>query len=125
MLNKYISDLDELREILVKEDKEYLLLSELPAARAFLQVEGYFMGKQVVWNMCVLTMDEYAVSHKVTDDPQQFIDIQNQNNTYFINIGLNLKQIDLAAIERTIIMVRKYKRLRLGRHQYGARSKTQ
>jgi len=125
MLHKYISEIDKLREILVNEEKEYRLLSELPAGRAYVQFEGRFMGKDVVWNMCLFTMDEYALSHKVTDDPQQFIDIKNENDTYSIDIGLNIRQIDLAAIERTIIMVRKYKRLRIGRHEYGARSKTQ
>lgn len=33
--------------------------------------------------------------------------------------------IDRAVIERTIIMIRKYRRLKEGLHEYGARSKTE
>jgi len=60
----------------------------------------------------------------VAEDPKQFIDIEIEGKVYKVTVALNLKQFDQAAVERTIIMVRKYKRLQLGRHEYCARSKT-
>ena len=124
MLHKYISDVKVLREKLKDQCKEYLLISELPGINVYLQFEGVFSGEQVVWNMCLSTIEEYAKSNQVADDPQQFINIEHIDNTYHIDIGLNVKLIDRSVVERTIIMVRKYKRLDLGRHEYGARSKT-
>lgn len=96
----------------------------LPADRLSLQFIGPFNGQPVVWNARLYTMQAYAESHPVGDDPLQVIDIRQENGGYLIDIALNISQIDQAAVERTIIMVRKYKRLRLGRHEYGARSKT-
>ena len=124
MLHKYISDVEELRALLKDSSKEYLLMSALPALKAYLQVEGVFEGEQVVWNMCLRTIDDYAESHQVTEDPRQFINIEQKSGAYKIEIGLNVQLIDQSVVEGTIVMVRKYKRLHLGLHEYGARSKT-
>lgn len=123
MLHKYISDVKDLRAQLKAQNKEYILASELPALKVYLQVEGVFAGEQVVWNMCIRTIEEYSKDHQITNDPQQFIKIEQKDDAYHIEVGLNVKLIDRPVVERTIIMVRKYKRLYLGRHEYGARSK--
>ena len=78
----------------------------------------------MVWNASIFTLDEYAKHHAVAADPMQFIEIRLENGVYFIEVGLNVAQIDHAVVERTIIMIRNYKRLRVGRHEYGPRSKT-
>ena len=124
MLHKYISNVNEFREILETNRQRYLLASDLPATKVYLQVEGKFNGEDVVWNMCIRTITEYSHSFEVDEDPKQFIDIKLIKGIYQIEIGLNISEIDRSTIERTIIMIRKYKRLRLGRHEYGARSKT-
>lgn len=124
MLHKYISNVNEFREILERNKQRYLLASDLPATKVYLQVEGKFNAEDVVWNMCIRTIAEYSHSFEVSDDPKQFIDIKLIKDIYQIEIGLNISEIDRSTIERTIIMIRKYKRLRLGRHEYGARSKT-
>ena len=38
-----------------------------------------------------------------------------------ITIGLNVPKLDAAVIEKTTIMIRNYKRLQTGRHEYGER----
>lgn len=124
MLHKYMSNVNELRAQLKAQSKEYLLGSELPAVKVYLQVEGVFGGEPVVWNMCIRTIEEYSKNHPISDDPQQFIIIEQKDDVYHIEIGLNVKLIDRPVVERTIIMIRKYKRLSFGRHEYGARSKT-
>lgn len=45
------------------------------------------------------------------------------DDIYQLEVGLNVKQIDKAVIERTIIMIRQYRRLQSGCHEYGVRSK--
>lgn len=124
LLNVSLS-IDELRHELGKQKKMYLLFSELPADKVYLQFEGKLSAEPRVWNACIRTMKEYSRTHRVGSDPGQFIDIQIKNACYLIEIALNIEQIDRAAVESTIIMIRKYKRLQPGRHQYGLRSKTQ
>jgi|GEM_PF-815705 len=119
-----ITDLQELQRQLVESHRDYLLQDVLPAQRVRLVFAGSFKGEAVVWNACIETIEAYAQHHRVEADPQQFIDIRCENHAYWIHIGLNLQQIDQAVIERSIIMVRNYKRLSEGRHEYGARSKT-
>ncbi len=117
--------IDEFRHELGRQKKRYLLFNELPADKVYLQFEGKLAGELRVWNACIRTIEEYARVHHVESDPEQFIDIQIKNACYLIEIALNIKQIDRAAVESTIIMIRKYKRLQPGRHHYGVRSKTQ
>ena len=124
MLHKYISDVKVLRAKLKDQTKDYLLISELPGLNVYIQFEGKFSGEQVVWNMCISTIEEYSKNNCVAEDPQQFINIEHKDNAYHIEIGLNVKLIDRSVVERTIIMIRKYKQLHLGKHEYGARSKT-
>jgi len=124
MLHKYISNVHEFRDILTRKSLPYILMGQLPSAKVYLQVEGVFNSEEVVWNMCIRTIEDYAKENEVGIDPQQYIDIQCNNRVYQVEIGLNINEIDRPAIERTIIMIRKYKRLKLGRHEYGARSKT-
>ena len=115
----------ELQSKLDSLQHAYVLQGELPSVDIQLQFLGHFEGQEVAWNARIVTLEEYARHHEVADDPLQFIDIRQHNGAFFIEIGLNIATIDQAAIERTIIMIRKYKRLRPGRHEYGARSKTE
>ena len=119
-----LANINQLRERLSREGKDYVLESILPAQKVYTKFEGTFEGRVVVWNACIHTLASYALTHDVDNDPKQFLDIRFINGAYEIEIGLNLAEIDKAAVERTIIMVRKYKRLHLGRHEYGAKSKT-
>lgn len=119
-----ITDLQELQRRLIENQCDYLLQDVLPANRVRLVFAGPFKDEPVVWNACIETIEAYSQHHRVGADPQQFIDIRRENDAYWIHIGLNLQQIDQAVIERSIIMVRNYKRLSEGRHEYGARSKT-
>lgn len=119
-----ITDQQELQRHLAESHSDYLLQDALPADRVRLVFAGSFSSRPVVWNACIETIDSYARHHHVDDDPQQFIDIRRENDAYWIHVGLNVRQIDQAVIERSIIMIRNYKRLREGRHEYGARSKT-
>jgi len=116
--------IDELRNILEAKNKNYLIVGELSSNKVYLQFEGKLNGSAVVWNACICTIDDYAQRHVIDKDPKQFIDIKIEKEIYWLKIALNIKQINKAAIERTIIMMRKYKRLQVGRHEYGVRSKT-
>lgn len=84
---------------------------------------GPFNGEQVIWHARLQTLQAIARSMLAAGDKtvslRQFIEIEKTPQGYQLNIGLNLQRIDDAAIKRTIIMIRKYKRLHMGRHDYG------
>lgn len=124
MTVQYMSETEQLRESLRGTGKDYLVHGNLPAEKVDVTFEGTFEKAPVIWNACVMTMNEYARHHEVDEDPRQFIEINRVDGNYVINICLNVSLIDQAVIEKTIIMVRKYKRLHMGKHEYGARSKT-
>lgn len=87
---------------------------------------GPFQGRQIVWDARIVTL-EY-VSHELQsgqspgDRPgqRQFIEVGNAaNGTRMLRIGLNVERIDEPVILKTIIMIRQYKRLHEGCHEYG------
>ncbi len=117
--------LAEFRQVIKRQEKPFLLHTALPSDKVYLEFEGVLCNEPVLWQACIRTIQEYANCHSVSSDPRQFINIEVLNDVYKLEVGLNIGQIDQSAVERTIIMIRKYKRLRSGRHEYGARSKTE
>ena len=118
-------EVSEFRHKLKTSGRAFILESDVPADKVYLQFEGVLDGVVVIWHACVQTIKEYSLSNPVDYDPKQFINIELVDGLHKLDVALNLKQIDLPALERTIIMIRKYKRLALGYHEYGARSKTE
>jgi len=121
---KVTSNVSNLNKSLLQSKQEYLLESDLPAARVYLKFTGMFHGELVVWNACIRTIEEYSQHHITAKDPMQFIQIDVEEGVHFLQLGLNIPIIDKAAVERAILMIRKYKQLQQGRHEYGAKSKT-
>lgn len=92
------------------------------------QFSGTLLNQAVTWHAHIRTLRDYCLHVLYTphESPlttriqaQPFIDIKIQNNTHHLTVALNLPVIDDAVILRTIIMIRQYKRLQTGRHQYG------
>ena len=89
--------------------------------------EGRFDGADVIWQCELHTLASLAQrSHQSSQ--RQFIEIQSQpvsqqqgKPVLPITIGLNVPKLDAAVIEKTTIMIRNYKRLQTGRHEYGER----
>jgi len=120
-----MAEVNRFRHKLEASEENFILESEIPAGKVYLQFEGVLEGVAVVWHACVQTVKEYSKNSHVDEDPKQFINIEIKDGLHKLDIALNIKQIDQAALERTIIMIRKYKMLRIGYHEYGARSKTE
>ncbi len=123
MATHIIKDIDELRHLLASSKHDFLLSSALPADKADVLFEGVMSGVPVVWNACIRTMNDNVLQHAADIDPKQYIKIEVVNGAYCLEVGLHVKEIDQATLARTIIMIRKYKRLHVGCHRFGARSK--
>ena len=107
--------------------EDYKIMDRESEQSVRLEFNGMFEGRQVIWHAHIQTLDAcyHELLHKAIEvdrestKRRQFIEIEVQNNTYHVAIGLNLSQIDESAIKMAIIMMRKYKRLHRGRHEYG------
>ncbi len=98
-------------------------MSPLPADQASIRFMGphWQRGRrqQVLWNLTLYTLQHYRKVH--ANDTNAFIEIGNtETEPYDITVALPVRQIDLPVIRKTLIMIRGYKRLRPGRHEFGA-----
>ena len=107
---------------------DYTLLHRHSPEHVEVQFNGSFLNQTVCWHGCIRTLRDYCVHELLTPQQSQqttniqaqaFIDVNIQNKIHKVTVALNLPVIDDAAILRTIIMIRQYKRLQTGRHRYG------
>lgn len=92
---------------------------------AELRFTGPFEGREVVWHCTFVTLQAELnrlaqESPRAPDSLRNFIEIGEPGASGVpIRVGLALPRIDPPAIEKMIHMVRLYKFLRRGRHEYG------
>lgn len=110
----------------MNNNSDHELIERISPESVRVRFEGVFDNESVIWNAHIRTLQDKF--HNIQGDVwqntdvfamRQSIDISENAAGYIIEIVLNLAEIDEAAIKRTIIMVRKYKRLHLGFHEYG------
>lgn len=107
-------------------EREYTHVEPPRDDRVHIRFTGPFQGRQVIWDASITTLErEYRIRSssrqpQVATGLRQFIDVSpDGGNTRVLRIGLNVEQIDDTVIRKAIIMIRQYKRLHEGRHEYG------
>jgi hypothetical protein len=104
----------------------FVLLGELQDQRARLRFSGRFEAAEVVWDCEFVTLQSEQRRHTGApraepDRLRSFIDIGAPGEQGVpLRVGLDLVRIDRPAILKMIVMIRNYKRLRRGRHEFGA-----
>jgi hypothetical protein len=92
---------------------DYLLYSGLPGKLAELRFAGTLAGERILWDARVLAQGRHSTA-------RQFIEIAAAGYPLRrVAIGLNVDEIDAQVLQKTIIMMRNYRRLRAGRHEFG------
>ena len=117
-------DIDAFNQKIAATGHDFECLTPMNQAAVRFRFVGKFMDESVIWDAHLYTLAYYVyevakLSQKDTSI-RQFIhvgDLEEMGRR--IEIGLNLPIIDEAAIMKTIIMIRQYKRLASGRHEYG------
>jgi hypothetical protein len=98
---------------LVATGMDYLPDSRLPGKLAAIRFAGSLAGKRIIWDARIQAQGRHSTA-------PQFIEVADEGYPLRrVSIGLNVEVIDRQVVERTIIMMRKYKRLRVGRHEFG------
>lgn len=102
----------------------YSLLVAPGSEQARFAFSGSFRGREMVWDTTLLTLLRYHTEQPDTGQSvvrSAFMEIGDTaaNGHVAIRVALDIPAIDEATILRTIIMIRNYKRLHVGRHEFG------
>lgn len=90
----------------------WLLVEQIDDQRARLRFTGPFQGQTVVWDCEFVTLYEAR-------SQRNFIEVGSpQSSGVPLRVGLSIAAIDTPAIEKMVLMIRHYKRLRAGRHEW-------
>jgi hypothetical protein len=89
--------------------------------RLRLRFRGPFEGRTVTWDATLVALRRPG--HPAGGN---FIEIGADGPAgVAITVGLQVERIDPPTVRKTMIMIRRYKRLRRGRHDYGGPSSTE
>lgn len=100
-------------------DADYEPLEPLGGDRLRLRFTGPFEGGPVTWDATFLTLKRCAAGQPGRQW-RNFIEIgEPQQGVVPLTVGLNVNRFDARTVTMAIMMVRRYKRLRRGRHEYG------
>ena len=99
----------------------YKLIQQTDSQIAHIQFEGLFQGETVTWDTHFFTLNGYKAQQEDNNKIQkQFIDIEPiDSNNLKLTIALKIAEINHQNIQKMMIMVKQYKNLSLGRHEYG------
>lgn len=113
-----VQSLEEFSQQLDASGSDYLLVAEDRERRCVdIRFMGPFQGKDVIWNVRLLALGS-SPDNTVTQ--KQFIEVRPRDTfDYDLRVGLAVPDIDRATILKAIIMIRKYKRLHIGYHEFG------
>ncbi len=108
------------------DNPPYDLLNEVqlldtPGAEILrLKFSGPFEGREVHWNATLHTPEAWAHAFDESRPTQNIIEIrESDGDNLALNICLKVKSIDRPTIRKTVMMIRQYRHLARGRHQYG------
>lgn len=102
--------------------QDYVLVAAPDDQTAHVRFSGQFQGQPVVWDCEFLTLAAEQAARRATGTGglRNFIEIgEAGEHGRPLRVGLALARIDRPAIDKMIIMIRNYKRLHPGRHEYG------
>lgn len=111
-----------------QQQSRFVALSPINRSQVHIRFPGHFQGREIVWDAQLLTLQSIYEQQKahgnLTHTPsitlRQYIHINSgKKDRVSLTIALNVPQFDEPTILKTIIMIHNYRRLRLGRHEYG------
>lgn len=114
-------DAQTFEQQLSNRGQKYELLSPLGEGSCHIRFTGPFLNELIIWDAYLQSLSYYVSELDQRATPvRQFIHIgEDTEQGRIIRIGLNVPAIDEPVILKSLIMVRQYKRLKLGRHEYG------
>ncbi len=104
-------------------DSDFAQLSPFDEHYQHVRFIGPFNGEDIIWDAHIYTLNYYIHELRTPSSPinaRAFLDVGELNELgRKIEIGLHLPYLDVPSLKKTMIMVRQYKRLALGRYEFG------
>lgn len=99
----------------------YTLIQKISNQHCHITFKSQFKGETVTWDTHFFTLMGYKEEQNIHDSNlKQFIDIYPINpNNMKLTVVLNIKEINVPNIQKMMIMIKQYKNLSIGRHEYG------
>ena len=99
------------------------LLGAPGGERLRLRFRGPFEGRTVIWDATLVALRRPGHPAGGAGPAGNFIEIGADGpDGVAITVGLQVERIDPPTARKAMIMIRRYRRLRRGRHDYGAPS---
>jgi len=100
---------------------EFTALTALDQNQVQVEFQGIFNGQAVVWHATVSCLNPVG---GVKKNKQSFSISHDKGIHYKIDIELDVKIIDEATVFKTMLMIHNYKRINIGRHEFGSTHST-
>lgn len=101
---------------------DYQLVEQVGEQSATVEFDGIFEQRPVRWLATIVTLAQEARTRSKTAR-RSFIEIdpdgENAQGRWPVRVGLAVAAIDIPTIQKTIIMIRQYRRLRRGHFEFG------
>ena len=100
---------------------DYILDKELNDNEAFFKFCPNKKSEKTVWHVHLMTCEYYYQSHRNINERKQMIDLKHDKKKDCISVCvcLNISKITRPVIQKTIIMLTQYKKLKPGKHLFG------
>lgn len=93
---------------------DYQALTPLDGPELRLRFRGPFEGREIVW-------DAHFITRRASGAAYNCIDIGEEGSEgRQLTVVLDVHCFDVPTVHKAIIMMRQYKRLRRGRHEFGS-----
>lgn len=120
-----MEDLPSLKLELAKSGKNFLALSPIPALKVQIKFIGKLQERDVLWDATIQTLASYLAENPPGKtvknlDVRSFMQVEPpKDDISKLKVVLAVPLIDEPTIKKTIIMIRCYKRLKVGYHEFG------
>jgi hypothetical protein len=132
--SKSAESIEAFKRQIAKSDQTFLALSPIPALKTHIQFLGRLADTEVLWDATVQTLASHlhecqseaapakksprdkAIQHTVDLDSFMLVD-PPVNGVSPLKVVLPVPMIDEPTLRKTIIMIRCYKRLKVGYHK--------
>lgn len=122
-----MTSINSIKNQLSKAKDGFITLSKIPSRKAHIQFSGKLDNNEIIWDATIQTQASYQTELLADTDKSKrlkylksFIEIEAPKGQIAkLTVVLLVPIIDEPTIKKTMVMIRCYKNLKIGRHEFG------